>query len=421
MSTTRSQGVGFQPSILARRDVLSLLASQRQLGESVRPAIYVSNAGNDVHFVKNQCNDQPYPVTGAVKGQSFAEGTQVTLLSNAGNPGELLLGEGAQGRAGSSGNQAVRSIRTVGHGVRSGGSGACPVGLTARLYYGVFGVAGQLQAATYVDGHYQEIVAETDSPGGGGYCWQRVTDDILVATSGFDFDATQVWCWRLSDNTLSVATLAGIYPGSASGPIAVGGYVYFWTLKDGEIQLYRLPLMTNEDLDDSFKFGPPYPLAPGVEVSGGWWCQAAGWFDFGATVGVPYYNGGWHSGAGRALLTPDFGGNSFSPDSRQLGFPVQGGSLRVVVVPGVLKRAEDENSLVPPDWTTVVSYGFIAPSPSGREYACYPASTSEGPDRLMRYPIGTRPITRTGCPVPSQAVETSPDGWLPICMLPRDH
>jgi hypothetical protein len=430
MSWTHLQGVGFQPTLQGRRDMFSHLAAFRQLSASVRFVLYVSNDGDGIHSVQNQCNATPYQVAG-LPGLSFEPGTQVTLASNAGTPGELLIGEAPLGRQGGASNpaQAVRARGRYG----LARPGTCPVRLSGRSYVGV-SLFGDLKAFAYLDGACGDLIAQISPPTfGSGYGWQRSAaagPERLVCVGSFDGETVQYWTWDLEANAIAAATRAGIAnPSYVSPPILLGASYFFAVIDQSgatpSAQLFEVPIGFDGDVTDDMKRGLPReghysgrigsPGLPAIELGGP------------DLAGIPYHDGAfWHDGAARSLLQAEGEvGISSVGGGAQLGLPVAGGRSSLIVNggPALLGKPPTGSAelIVPADWSpTVASYGFPAVAPSGTEYACFPVVLPGDTDGgLLRLRVGVT-TWKSGCPVPIHYVEDTPDGQQPLAMLPRD-
>lgn len=91
-SRSHLQGVGSSVALLGRRNLASLFEAQAQRNADVRFAIYIRSLGGGRHSVHNECNDQPYTVGSIAANLTFSKDQKVTLGSNYGNVGEVILG-----------------------------------------------------------------------------------------------------------------------------------------------------------------------------------------------------------------------------------------------------------------------------------------------------------------------------------------
>lgn len=113
MASTHIQGIPQRPGLATARTTRAIMERDREATTDNRPAIYVSPLGNNMHLVRNHCNEQPYRVGSLISGATFSPGSEVLLMSNSSHPGEVIAGGPPVGRRGASLAPASPALRVM--------------------------------------------------------------------------------------------------------------------------------------------------------------------------------------------------------------------------------------------------------------------------------------------------------------------
>lgn len=137
------------------------LARSRDFNADNRFGIYLRPLGPGWSLIRSAACSTPIRVASADPGATFAPGSQILLGSNAGHPGEVLLGMPPNCRAGSSRFPGL----TVSTTVRATIPTPCPKPIKFHDYCAFFetgGTDGKVYAYNYRDGVYINKIGELD-------------------------------------------------------------------------------------------------------------------------------------------------------------------------------------------------------------------------------------------------------------------
>lgn len=145
-SASHIQGVPQSPRLATGRSARALRARYREITADIRYAIYVRPLGKHLHLVVNFCNEQQYQVAGE---RTYPAGSVVALGSNAGHPGEFIIGPPPAAMRGSLVYSPVTSSRPSD---LAPTYRPCPLPITGKNYMGFDASVSTLAAVPYLDG-----------------------------------------------------------------------------------------------------------------------------------------------------------------------------------------------------------------------------------------------------------------------------
>lgn len=441
---SHSQGHPYRVADRGRGDLREVLGAHRRRSASVRWVVYVRPLGRGQHEVKNLCNESVYTVGSAAGSKTFRAGSIVGLASNAGTPGEVIIGSAEA--AGASSFAPVltrRNLTFPGPPDPEPEPPACPVLVSGKSYLGISLNIGAktLSGWNYTDGTYTGLAGPVTSYAGLSSIPSRVemtrihsAGDVVVFRGRLAGGEHAVCTWDVAAGTLDILA-TGLY--DTSGPVwpGSGDYVYFQETVNyfgpdrAELTLYRsqvgqsgvLNLVTAQvgptfvDLTNSLS-APLAICGTAVDVQ-----IPAFWAGVPAVPWAPLA-GGWTDGTDRALLS------AVSNNVETNGFPVTGNrSARVTYFDdsfnytiGLLPAgpSSPEVALIPDEWA-VLYIGQASPVPGGAELVSYPFELAGdgGSSYMFRCPAGSVTIGAE-CAIPRTEVGAGPDG-LPVYMLPK--
>lgn len=432
-SRSHTTGQGFQPGLIGKRTIAAVLASERQAGADNRYALYVAPLGNGEHLVRNPCNETPYKVGSTLGGQTFKAGQVVFLGSNAGTPGEVIIGLPPPGRGGGSEFAIAGQVRRQ----RFNVAPLCPLPPTGHSYLAILDDGSNFRAWLYADGEHQETLGTGSLPLSFALTssLQRApVSGQLVTYMGVPSSPTMRFCTldcEAGDSTSYSVSAPGMI--SSAAVVSDGSWIYFRAASSisnwqHSAQLYRVPILTDGTVSGSFgavmpalEYGAPFAFDAALSLNSSLLDLGAGDFAILGTYGgspaaLLYQSGVW------AVELRELVGMSNSP-----GYPVGGSGSAVhrgdtgglysgrpvVFEPG------GEREIIPEvdhaAYEPVIGE-YLAPSPSGSDVVLYTEAAG-----ILRLPVAEplAPLLAT-CGPAVVTVNLAPGGYRPSHVFPLD-